>query len=67
MAGLSYVQITSDLAAGTFDRTACLWFSLSVVTLQPAANAVAIINQERDVLRRELSNGARPCLAADWR
>ena len=56
-AGLSYWQISDQTAAGTFDRTACLWFSMSVVTLQPSANAVSIFNQERDVLRRELSNG----------
>ena len=56
-AGLSYWQISDQTTAGTFDRTACLWFSMSVVTLQPSANAVSIFNQERDVLRRELSNG----------
>ena len=59
-AGLSYWQISDQTTAGTFDRTACLWFSMSVVTLQPSANAVSIFNQEREVLRRELSNGEGP-------
>ena len=59
-AGLSYWQISDQTTAGTFDRTACLWFSMSVVTLQPSANAVSIFNQEREVLRRELSNGEAP-------
>ena len=60
LAGLSYWQISDQATAGTFDRTACLWFSMSVVTLQPSANAVSIFNDEREVLRRELSNGAAP-------
>lgn len=56
-AGATYWQIPADLQSGPFDRVASLWFAVAVVVLQPAANASSIINMEKDILRRELSNG----------
>ena len=57
IAGATYWQMSLDSTSGAFDRVASLWFAASVVLLQPAANASSIINLEKDVLRRELSNG----------
>lgn len=56
LAGATYWQISTTEQAGSFDRIASLWFAVAVVVLQPSANACSIINMERDVLRRELSN-----------
>ena len=57
LAGATYWQIPANLTSGPFDRVASLWFATAVAVLQPAANASSIINMEKDVLRRELSNG----------
>ncbi|KAK9797098.1 hypothetical protein WJX73_010023 [Symbiochloris irregularis] len=57
MIGLTYLRVPSDLTTGSFDRVSSLWFCTAVCILQPAANASTIMNLEKTMLRRELSNG----------
>eukprot|EP00884_Botryococcus_braunii_P006929 jgi/Botrbrau1/16237/Bobra.0066s0023.1 len=54
--GLTYNQMGYEAPGASFDRVASLWFVCGCMVWLPAPNACAIFNQERDLLRRELSN-----------
>ena len=56
-AGATYWRLDKELAAGTFDRVASLWFVASCLVLQPGNNACSIMYGQKPLLRRELSNG----------
>ncbi|MEW5313182.1 MAG: hypothetical protein WDW38_004769 [Sanguina aurantia] len=55
--GLMYVRLTKSIADGAvFDRAACIWFLLTVLSFTPSYTAITNWDSERVLLRRELGN-----------
>jgi len=51
--GLMYVQFSDD-ADGVYDRAACIWFSLAIMSFTPSYTAATSWGRDRPLMRKEL-------------